>query len=240
MLPKLQHPTFDVIIPSTKVKYQFRPYTVKEQKILLLMQEIESVEELAGLIIQLIDSCAVSTNFSTKKLTYFDIEYIFLKIRTKSVGDDTTISFRCNNTVDGEVCGETNLLKVRLDDIEVDFTGSTSNQIQINPTTFLHMNYPSVDSAQSLEKYNTTKDLKMLFDAIVYDLDHIIADGKVYDDFSGEELEEFLNSLDIQSFKAILDFYINTPKLKKILNFTCKKCQYNDVIVLSGLIDFFV
>lgn len=245
MLPKLEHPTFDLIIPSTKVKYQFRPYTVKEQKILLLMQAVNSADELAQLILQLIESCYVATAWSTpfnvQKLTYFDVEYLFLKIRTKSVSDETTIAFRCNNTItDGTICGEINNLKVRLDDIEITVDTDLAKSLQIGPDLFLSLNYPSIQSAQYLENYNSTKDTQHLFQAIRHDLNCIMSNDKIYDDFEPSELDEFLNNLDLKAFKLILEFYVNTPTLKKIINFTCKKCGYNDTIVLSGLVDFFV
>jgi len=248
MLPKLQHPVFDVMIPSSGIKYQFRPYTVLEQKILLLMQEVEIAEELTNLILQLIQSCYVGDSRNNKpldvnKLTYFDVEYIFLKIRTKSVSDDTTISFRCNNTLGedgkGDVCGEVNNIKVRLDDIEIKIDPALLEPIHLTNDLFIQLNFPSIRSAHHLEKYNATKDLQELFLAIQIDLKSVMSSDKVYDEFDLLEVTEFLNSLDLKSFKSILEFYVNIPSLKKNIMFKCTKCGYNDTITLSGLVDFF-
>ena len=241
MLPKLNHPSFVITIPSNKKKVSFRPYTVREQKILLLMQELESVEELSNLILQLIESCCLNTDFKIDSLTYFDIEYIFLKIRAKSVGEESSISLRCNNHVSEEkvICGQSNSLKINLDEVEVSFESSLPNLVKLTDDIHIQMKYPSIVSAKLLEEYNNTKNMDKLFQAIMTDLEYVSDESKNYDDFSQEELNEFLYSLDLSSLKNILEFYINSPKLKKVIDFTCTKCGYNDIIVLSGLVDFF-
>jgi hypothetical protein len=239
MLPKLSHPNYEVKIPSNKKLYIFRPYTVKEQKILLMMQDSESIEDLTRCITDLIESCSVK-EFTTKSLTYFDIEYLFLKIRSKSVGENTKLSFKCNNIVNEVVCGAINDIEVNLDDVEVSFQNSISNEIKINDNLFMKLRYPNINSAKSIEMYNSTKNLDYLFKSISEDLESVMDSEKIYDDFTEQELTEFLNSLDLSTFKNILDFYINSPKLSKNVDFTCKKCNYNETIILSGLSDFFV
>lgn len=239
MLPKLSHPSYEVKIPSNKKTYKFRPYTVKEQKILLMMQDSESIEDITRTIIDLIESCSVNP-FSTKSLTYFDIEFLFMKIRSKSVGETTKMSFKCNNTVDDVVCGTVNEFEVSLDDVEVSFANSSSNEIAVAKDTFIKLRYPSAESAKYLELYNKTKEIKYFVSAVAEDLETIMDSEKVYDDFTQEELTEFINSLDLTVFKSILEFYINTPKLTKEISFNCKRCKYSETIVLSGLSDFFV
>lgn len=238
MLPKLKHPTYDVKIPSNKKTYSFRPYTVREQKILLMMQDSESIEELLKCVTDLIESCSVNS-FSTKNLTYFDIEYLFLKIRSKSVGESTTLSFRCNNQVDDDVCGTVNKLDVSLDSVEVDFSGALPREITLDSNITLNLRYPNIKSAKLLEEYNVSRNLDSLIEAITEDLESIVDENKVYEDYTKEELREFLLELHIDSFKKILEFYINTPKLTKRIQFTCTKCGYKEDLVLSGLSDFF-
>ena len=239
MLPKLAHPSYEVIIPSNKKTYKFRPYTVKEQKILLMMQDSESIGDLTRCITDLIESCSLNP-ISIKSLTYFDIEFLFLKIRSKSVGETTKLSFKCNNIVDDTVCGTSNEFEISLDEVEVSFENSISNQIEVSKDIFIKLRYPNVESAKYLELYNKTKEVSYFVSAIGEDLECIMDSDKVYDDFTQEELTEFINSLDLKAFKNILEFYINTPKLTKDLMFNCKKCKYSETIVLSGLSDFFV
>jgi hypothetical protein len=239
MLPKLSHPTYEVKIPSNKKTYKFRPYTVREQKILLMMQESDSVEDLSRCITDLIESCSLNP-ISADKLTYFDVEYLFLKIRSKSVSETTTVSYKCNNQINGEVCSAINEIEIALDDIEVSFENSITGEIKITDDIFIKLKYPNAKSAKALELYNITKDTDYLTEAINEDLESIMDSEKIYDDYTKEELQDFLNSLDLSVFKNILDFYINTPRLSKNINFNCKKCNYSETIVLSGLSDFFV
>jgi hypothetical protein len=239
MLPKLSHPSYEVKIPSNKKTYKFRPYTVKEQKILLMMQNSDSIEDLTRCITDLIESCSL-TPISIDKLSYFDIEYLFLKIRSKSVGETSTVSYNCNNQINGELCNTVNELEISLDDVEVSFENSIPGEIKLTEDIFIKLKYPNAKSAKALELYNVTKDIDYLTEAINEDLESIMDSEKIYDDFTQEELKEFLNSLDLTIFKNILQFYINAPRLTKNVEFKCRKCQYSETIVLSGLSDFFV
>jgi predicted phage-related endonuclease len=204
-----------------------------------MMQESESIEDITRTITDLIESCSLNP-FSTKSLTYFDIEFLFLKIRSKSVGETTKMSFKCNNIVDDNICGTVNEFEVSLDDVEVSFANSSSNEIAVAKDIFIKLRYPSAESTKCLELYNKTKEVHYFVSAVAEDLETIMDSEKVYDDFTQEELTEFINSLDLKVFKSILEFYINTPKLTKEISFNCKKCKYSETIVLSGLSDFFV
>ena len=137
------------------------------------------------------------------------------------------------------ICGQANSLKINLDEVEVSFEGSLPNLVKLTDDIHIQMKYPSIVSAKLLEEYNNTKNMDKLFQAIMTDLEYVSDESKNYDDFSQEELNDFLYSLDLSSLKNILEFYINSPKLKKVIDFTCNKCGYNDIIVLSGLVDFF-
>jgi hypothetical protein len=239
MLPKLNHPKYEVKIPSTGKTYKFRPYTVKEQKILLMMQDSTDIDELTECISDLITSCSLTENFSVNALSYFDIEYLFLKIRSKSVGESTQISFKCNNILEEKICGQINKIEVSLDDISVDFSDTPNNVIPITQEINMKLSYPSISSAKFLEQYNVSKDIQHLISAIEIDIVNVTDSEKVYDDFSSEELKELLMSLELAAFSKIISFYANCPKIKKEIQFNCSKCGYNEEITLSGLSDFF-
>jgi hypothetical protein len=238
MLPKLKHPSYEVTIPSNKKIYSFRPYTVREQKILLMMQESNSIEELSKTITDLIESCSTN-NFSTKNLAYFDIEYLFLKIRAKSVGETSNLSFKCNNLIGEDICGNVNKIEVSLEDVEVDFSKVVSKEINISDNLVINLRYPNIKSAKYLEEYNITRNIDKLIAAISEDLDTIVDENKVYDEYTQDELREFLLGLDLTSFKSILEFYLSVPKLRKVINFKCSSCGYEEEVTLSGISDFF-
>jgi len=238
-LPKLQHPTFEVKLPSTQKSFIFRPYTVKEQKILLMLQETKEPEELSRCVKDLIESCCTG-DINTDKLTYFDLEYILLRLRSKSVGEVSSLSFRCNNQVADEACGTVNKIEINLEDIQVDFSQAKSQEIQLQNTIIIKLGYPSIKSARLLEQYNSERDPKILIEAIANDTLTVADQEKIYDDFTKDELVSFLSELNLTSFQSILEFYVNAPKLRKSIDFTCRKCGFKDVIVLEGLTDFFV
>lgn len=239
-LPKLEHPTFQIKIPSTGKKFSFRPYTVKEQKILLMMKESSEPDEILDSLKELIQVCSTSKDFDFDKLTYFDIEYIFLQLRAKSVGETTELTYKCNNTTDKGTCGKIVKFNIKLDEIEVDLsTNKLSNIITINENTTINLRYPNLKSAKLIEQYNFDRNIENLLSAICIDVEYVEHDGVVYDSFSSEELKEFIKIFPLKTFEKILEFYVNIPRTKKELSFKCASCGYEDKITLTGITDFF-
>lgn len=238
MLPKLQHPTFTVIIPSTKATASFRPYTVREQKILLMLKESTDGEELTTCIKDLIESCCTEP-ITVSKLSYFDIEYIFLKLRSNSVGETSKISFKCNNLIEDKTCGSVSTVEVDLRSIEVDFSTSSKTDIEIQDGIIISMSYPNIKSTRLIGEYETNKDINLLMQAISNDIKYVADSEVVYEEFSEEEILNFVSSLKLASFDKILNFYANCPSIKKKVQFTCSKCGYAEEIILSGISDFF-
>ena len=236
-LPKLEHPIYELKIPSNKKTFRYRPYTVKEQKILLMLQDSSDVEELLSAFKDLISSCSL-TEINLDKLTYFDLEYMFIKIRSKSVGEISTIRFKCNNIIEEKKCNHVTQIDINLDELTVDVP-SKIKPIKINDNVIIQMKYPNVNSTKLIEQYNSTRELNYLISAIIEDVDFISDSEKVYDDFSTEELKEFISGLNLNIFAEILSFYVNTPKLSKKIDFKCEKCSHTDTIILSGINDFF-
>ena len=237
-LPKLNHPTIDVKIPSTKEKATFRPYTVKEQKILLMLKESSSPEEIVQVLKNLISSTCVG-KINPEKLAYFDIEYLFLKIRAFSVGEKTQVNYKCNNVVEDSTCGSVTPIDIDISDIEVDFSGVVPQEIQVGKDIVIKFRYPSIESANWILDYRTNNNFDSLIKAIVSDVTLVKDSDSIYDDFTQEELTEFVNSLPLEAFDKVLQYYISCPTVKKKVNFKCKKCGYSEDIILSGIQDFF-
>lgn len=236
-LPKLEHPIYELKIPSNKKTFKYRPYTVKEQKILLMLQESTNSDELLNTFKDLISSCSL-TQIDLNKLTYFDLEYIFLKLRSKSVGEISTIRFKCNNVIDEKKCNHITPIDINLDEISIDVPNKIK-PIKITDNISIQMKYPNLHSAKLLEEYNKNRELHNLISAIIEDIEYISDNETVYDSFSSDELKEFINSLDLNAFAEILSFYVNVPKLTKRIDFKCSKCGNTDIITLSGIEDFF-
>ena len=169
-LPKLNHPTFELTIPSTKEKVKFRPYTVREQKVLLMMKESSEQEEIVQSLKDLIESCS-QTKINANKFAYFDIEYIFLKLRAFSVGEISTLSYKCNNLkADGSKCSEITSMDIDLREIEVTFDGVKEKRIPIENGLYLLMNYSNLESAKYIADYRSTNNLESFLNAIAIDV----------------------------------------------------------------------
>jgi hypothetical protein len=231
-LPKIDYPVYNIKIPSLKKDFKFRPFLVKEEKLLLMAKENESPTEILSAIKQIINNCSVDNNFDVNKTALFDLEYVFLKLRAVSI--DNTIKVSYKDTEDGKVYE----FDVNLDEIEVIFPDKIDNKIKITDKTGIIMKWPSAtlyddEAFMSLEK-------DQLFELIIRCIDSIYVEDEVYEakDYKKKEVEEFLENLNIKVFEQIQNFLLNVPKLYKKLEY--KNELGNDrEIVLSSLSDFF-
>ena len=239
-LPKLSHPTFELKIPSSGNKFLFRPYTVKEQKILLTLKDSGDEKEVTDLLLQLLASTCLSEGFNPKKLSYFDVEYLFMKLRAKSVGEIVDLSYKCNNPIEGSPCGTINSFPINLDGVEVNWEGSSKREFPIQDGLTVKMSYPNLQTMGLVESYNQSKNLEDLIGAIADCVENVKDEDSIYTEFTKEEMIGFITGLNISSFESFLEFFVDLPKIKEKVNFKCKKCGYTDVITISGLLDFFV
>jgi T4 bacteriophage base plate protein len=237
-LPVLEHPTFELRLPSTNKTYIFRPYTVKEQKILLMLQDSTDKEEITRCAKDLIGSCCVG-KINPEKLSYFDVEYILLRLRAKSVGEVSTLNYRCNNIVNEKTCNNRVSIDINLEEISVNFANAKSGLIPVQGNINMKLNYPGIKSSGLFEEYKQTRNIEKLLAAIQIDLESITDDQKIYTDFTSEEFREFFESMNMETIENILEFYLNVPSLQKTVTFSCGKCGYSEEIVLKGIRDFF-
>lgn len=213
-LPKLSHPTFKLTIPSTKQLINFRPFTVKEEKLILIAQTDENLESKISTIKQLISNC-VSEEIDVDSLAIFDIEYIFINLRAKSV--DNMLKFIVTDADDGKKYE----VEVDLNLVEVNFTDLKQNKIQLTDEVGVIMKYPSFAMAQNVEKLFSTVDtasdyidsaLKVFVSCIdtIYDNDTVYVAGK---DFTQEQAVEFISSISSSTFEKFDEFFKNLPTI---------------------------
>lgn len=229
-LPKIQVPIFFIKIPSTQQELKFRPFLVKEEKILLMAQESGEKEEILALI-QVINNCCLDT-INVEKLTTFDLEYIFLKLRARSVNN--VVNLRYRDMEDDKIYE----FDINLDEIEVKFDQNHSNKIQINNDIGLILKYPSIKIAETISDADGINSLNKI---LVSCIDTIYDKEKVYpaSESTEQELIDFIENLDSKSFKKIQNFFETMPKLYHELNY--KNSNGNDrIIKLSTLKDFFM
>jgi hypothetical protein len=231
-LPKIDYPIYNLKVPSLKKDFKFRPFLVKEEKLLLMARENENPIEILSTIKQIVNNCSLDKNFDVNKIALFDLEYLFLKLRAVSVENTINVTYKDNED------GKTYDFEIDLDKVEVVFPPKMENNIKITAKSGMVMKYPSAslyddESFLSMEK-------EQLFALIVRCIDSIYFEDEVYNasDYKREELEEFLEGLDIKTFEKVQNFLSSSPKLEKKLEYTNSLGNKRE-IVLNTLSDFF-
>lgn len=233
MLPKITHPTTDVTIPSTKKKIRVRPLLVKEEKVLLMAKESNDELDVFSALKQVVNNCIVTPNVNIDDMTIFDLEYLFIKIRSFSVSNTTNVSY-----VDGEDEKIYNFT-IDLDKLEVVFPKNITNDIKINDDISISLKYPSAklyDEKEFLKKTNND----MIEYLLLSCLDKIFIKDEMieFKDLSKDEIMQFLEDLPLKSYDMIKSFFNEMPHMHYEIDY--KNELGNDrKIVLSTLTDFF-
>lgn len=230
-LPKIQQPLFELTVPSTKKKIQFRPFVVREEKLMLIAQQSDNDKDILRAIKQVINNCVV-TDIDVNSLATFDLEYIFLKIRAKSVNNIVKMSYRDNE--DDQLYE----FELNLDDVEVVQAKEVSSKIKIGDVAGITMKYPEASITEEIGEFENEIDLMMFF--IKKCIDTIYDDEMVYpaNEHSEDELDEFIDSLDVQTFEKIKEFFESMPRLYHKFEYTNENGNQR-VIELTTLRDFF-
>ena len=231
-LPKISHPLFRITVPSTKKQLSFRPFLVKEEKILLMAKTSGDSKDILSAIKQVVNNCCQEKDFDVNKLAIFDLEYLFLKIRSSSVGNKVPLSFK-DLEDDKEYKFE-----VDLDAVQVEFPKNVDNNIKINDKTGIIMRYPSASLYDDKEFLSLGQDA--MFELMVRCVDKIYSGDEMFDpaSYTKEQLGDFIDGLDVKTFEKIQEFLSSAPSMKHIL--TYKNSLGNErKIELTTLNDFF-
>ena len=235
-LPKLNTQTFELNVPSSDQKVRFRPFLVKEEKVLLQAQQSEKPEEMADALVQVIKNCTFN-KLKAEDLPSFDIEYIFLKIRSKSVGEKVDLMITCPDDNETKVKHTIDLSKV---EVQVDDDHTNKVVIDEAKNIGLVMKYPTIDSVDPAVSAKTQQTAK-LFEIIINSIDTIFEGEKVMPaaDYSKEELNKFVEQLDSTAFGKMQKFFASMPRLKHDVEVTNPKTKVKSTVTLQGLVDFF-
>ena len=233
-LPKIETPKYGLQIPSSGETIEYRPFLVKEEKILLIAQQTNKSKAMFKAMIDVIDNCTFG-KLKMKDLTNFDVEYIFLKLRQKSVGEIASLSIKCDD------CSASNPVEVNLEEIKVEESDKKEKKVMLTETVGVVLKYIdalSVEKLASLEKDQA----KLLTETVIQSIDHIFDAEGVYPvkEANRSEIEEFINSLNREQIGKIEEFISSAPKLKHTVNFECVKCNTQNEVVLEGAQTFFV
>jgi len=232
-LPKIDQPLFDVIVPSNGKKIMFRPFLVKEEKLLLISQQGGEDTEVIRAIKQILRLCVQDEDFNVDTLTTFDLEYLFLKLRAKSVNNIVKLSYRDNE--DGKIYN----FELDLDTIEVEMPKDVNATIEVAEGISMVMKYPSASITDKIQQFDNEVDLMTFF--IINCIDTIMTPEEIFSasDYSDGELEEFLDQLPVTSFETIREFFEKMPKLYHKIEYTNEQGNIRS-IELNNLKDFFM
>ena len=232
-LPKINTPTFELEVPSTKEKLTYRPFLVKEEKLLLLAMETDKEEDMMRAVKQIINNCTFE-KLDLDDLALFDIEFVFLRIRSKSVGEIVNLKLLCED--DGETYAD---VEINLDDVAVDYPEGHSNKIELDDNVGMLMKYPQFDDAISL---TSDSDTENTFNMIRRSIKQIYDGETLHErtDFNEKELDEFLESLSSKHFQKMQAFFETMPRVRHKVKFKNPNTKKNNTVTLEGLNAFFV
>lgn len=237
-LPRLDVPTFEIVLPISQKKIKFRPFLVKEQKILLMALESNESETIQSNIEQIINNCVLEP-IEIRNLPIVDVEFLFLNLRAKSVGEVVETQYRCENEVNGELCN--NLMDVSFNVLDVQINKPEVNDIiQLTSSVGIKMKYPTYEIVDRIKGIESVADIG--FEYVLSCIEYIFDGDSMYyaHETPHNELIEFVESLTQDQFEKIEQFIEKVPSIEKKIETTCKKCGFQHTIVARELQDFFV
>ena len=236
-LPKIATPTYELELPSTEETIKFRPFLVKEEKLLVLALESEDTKQITTAIKNVIKNCILTKGVKVETLPTFDIEYLFLNIRGKSVGEVLDVNIICPD--DGETEVE---VKIDLDEIKVKKNDDHKKQIKLDDSIMMEMKYPSLEQfVKNNFDLNDKNAMDQSFDLIASCVDKIYSEDEVWAaaDCTKKEMTEFLEQMNSSQFKEIESFFETMPKLSHTIKVKNPNTKKENEIVLEGLASFF-
>jgi len=230
-LPVINTPTYELEVPSTKEQLTYRPFLVKEEKILLMAMEEEDQKHMVNAVRTIVDNCTFKT-LEIKKMPMFDLEYVFLNIRAKSVGEVASVKVLCDD--DNETYVD---IDIPLDKIQVKFQKNHTNMISLTDDIQIEMAYPTFEMLDGFDETDT----KGIFDLIGKCVERVIDGETLHEraDFNKKELTDFLDSLNTKQFAEVQKFFETMPKLSHDVEFTNPNTKKKHKKTLEGLNSFF-
>jgi len=236
-LPKIDTPIYELELPLSKKVIKFRPFLVKEQRNLLMAMESDDKDTIEKSIQQVLNNCTLTEGIVIGELPILDVEYYFINLRARSVGEVVESKYRCENKVNDTTCGNMMDSKFNLLDIKVQMPENVSDTIQLNDKLSIKMRYPQFSVISS----DTDNSTDLVFTMIANSIESIF-DGQQYyyaKEYTKLELLEFIESLNQEQFNKIEEFFNNMPTLNKKIEMTCSRCGFHHEINAEGLDSFF-
>jgi len=237
-LPKINTPTYELTLPSTGKKIKYRPFLVREEKILIMAMESEDMKDITNSIVQILSDCILTENVKVESLATFDIEYLFLNVRARSVGETVDVNITCPD--DGETQVE---MTIDIDSIKIQKTRRHKNIIKLDDNLSMKLRYPSLDQfvENNFETGQVVSEVGQSLSMITSCIDMIYNEEETWEaaDCSKKELDEFVEQMNTKQFKQIEKFFTTMPKLSHTIAVKNPNTGVESEVVLEGLAAFF-
>ena len=237
-LPKVNTPTYELVLPSSGRKIKYRPFLVREEKILIMALESEDVKQITNAVIEILNNCVLTKGTKIERMSTFDIEYLFLNVRSKSVGETIDVNITCPDDNKTSV-----QMTIDLDTIKIKKDRTHKDTIKIDDSLSMKMRYPSMDQfiESNFDSSTQGDDIKTTLDMIVSCIDTIYTEEESWSgtDSTKKELQEFIEQLNSKQFKLIENFFTTMPKLTHKVKVKNPNTGVESEVVLEGLAAFF-
>jgi hypothetical protein len=241
-LPKLSIPQYAATLPSTGEEILYRAFMVREEKILLMAAESKDIKSMSLAIKQVLQNCIITDGIRLEKLPYFDVEYLFLQVRARSIGETVKLAFKHVDglTRSGESCSCTTEVELNLDRVSAPAVSAASHLLAISPTMTMDLRYPTLDEIILVTPdAGKSLDPTKVFELIAGCLVRVIEGDDVHMPDSKKEAAAFIESLPHTMMEKINTFFETIPTITQDVTYTCEACDQTDTITLRGLKDFF-
>lgn len=238
-LPKIDTPVYDLELPLSKKQIRFRPFLVKEQKNLMMAMEADDKETIERNIKQVLTNCTLTEGIVIENLPVIDVEFYFIQLRARSVGEIVENRYICTNEIEGTQCGHKMDAKFNLLEISVDIDPEAKDIIKITEAISIKLKYPEFSLVEKIKKKENA--VEIAFEVVMDSIEYIF-DGEQYhyaSEVSRKELTDFIESLNQDQFGKLEEFFNNLPKLNKKIDLKCGKCGFDHAISMEGLESFF-
>tara|TARA_Y100000401_G_scaffold45690_1_gene35090 strand:- start:3893 stop:4618 length:726 start_codon:yes stop_codon:yes gene_type:complete len=238
-LPKINTPTFELVLPSNGKKIKYRPFLVREEKILVMAMESDDMKQITSAIIDILNNCILTRGIKIEKLSTFDIEYLFLNVRSKSVGETVEVNVTCPD--DGETQVQ---MEIDIDSIKVQKDKNHTNIVKLDDNLSMKLKYPSMNEfiENNFDASDTSRsEVSQSLDMITSCIDMIYNEEESWsaNDSTKKELSEFIEQLNTKQFKDVEKFFTTMPKLSHTVKVKNPKTGVENKVVLEGLASFF-
>lgn len=237
-LPKIDLPTYELRVPSDGRILKVRPFTVKEEKLLMIALESKNADDIIATVKQVINNCIIDGEVDINKISFFDMDYIFIFLRAKSVGETVEVNLTCNNEVNGEKCG--NIFPAEMDIGKIDLIKDEKiiDDIKLGGVNGVKMKYPNYATMKRIEFGN---EIDVKINTIINSIDYIYDKNGVYSskDYNKDELKDFVEGLTEANFRKLEEFVDNMPTFAVVLEKDCNKCGFHHRVRYTDFYDFF-